>query len=88
MSILQWTVMFWALTGLCLAGHRPLEGETRPRYTRHHDRWTQWIQYPALHNQGTQEIEYPSLNDQNTGQAIQYPYATDSAASAQIKVNI
>lgn len=97
--VLLQTLICWTLIGLCRAGHRPLERGERQRYTRHHDRWAQRIQQPAVNDQGTQRIEYPSVNDQSTqggryptwlgrGQTVHFPSVNDSAASSQIKVKI
>ncbi|KAF3858226.1 hypothetical protein F7725_011427, partial [Dissostichus mawsoni] len=70
------TLLCWTLIGLCCAGHRPRERGERTRYARHHERWTQRIEFPSLNDQGTQRIEFPSLNDQGT-QRIEYPSLND-----------
>lgn len=82
------TLLCWTLIGLCCAGHRPYERGERPRYTRHHDRWTQGtqrIEYPSVNDEGTQVVRYPSVYDR--GQAVHYPSVNDSASS-QIQVKI
>lgn len=98
-GVLLQTLLCWILIEHCYAGNRPFKRGERPRYTRHHDRWAQTIQYPSLHNRGTQRIEYPSVNDEGTqglrqpsvhdrGQRVHYPSVNDSAASSQIQVKI
>lgn len=96
-GVLLQTLLCWTLIEHCYAGNRPFKRGERPRYTRHHDRWT--IHYPLLQDQGTQRIEYPSVNDEGTqglrypsvhdrGQRVHYPSVNDSGASSPIQVKI
>ena len=96
-GVLLQTLLCWTLIGLSCAGPRPYERGERPRYARHHDRWSQRIQFPSPNDQGTQRIEYPSVNDEGAqvvrfpsvhdrGQRVHFPSVND-AASAQIQVN-
>lgn len=61
----------WTLIGLCCAGHRSLRRGERTRHARHHDRWTQRIEFPSVNDQGVQTVQYPSINDSGASSQVQ-----------------